>query len=133
MSAQFSSSGLLYIYLSGQEEEGNLFIQQIDSYSYIGDEFYYKIMGAAELADEDENMVHIFAVVGPKAKSDAVLSVLENEMKANFERILTNKRITTNTQKLDSVGNIFFHCVQEFFCNQLNHFPKRVYSYLQAS
>ncbi|MBQ8418274.1 MAG: restriction endonuclease [Phascolarctobacterium sp.] len=127
MSARFSSSGLLYVYLSGYEEEGNLFIQQIDLYRYIGDEFYYKIMGSVELADEDENMVHIFAVVGPKAKSDVVLSVFENEMKANFERILANKRIITNTQKLDSVGNIFFHCIQEFFCNQLNHFPKRVY------
>ena len=127
MLTQFSSAGLLYVYLSGYEENGEVYVQQFDTYHCIGNELYYRIIETAYLADEDENTVHIFAIVGSKNKADTVISIFENEMKANIQKILDNKRIKTGTQKLDSVGNNFFRCVQEFYCNQLNHFPKRVY------
>lgn len=127
MPTKFSSAGLLYVYLNGYEENEKLFVQQFDSYRYIGDELYYKIMERAKLADEDKNIVHVFAVVGPKEKTDAVISIFESEMKDNFQKILDNKRIKTRTQKLDNVGNDFFHCVQAFYCAQPNHFLKRVY------
>lgn len=127
MSTLLFSAGLLYVYLSGYEENGRLYIQQIDSYRYIEDELYQMIMETAALSDEDDDTVHIFAVVGPKEKANTVYSIIENELKANFQRILANKRIKTYTRKLDSMGNLFFRCVQEFYCEQPDHFPKRVY------
>ena len=127
MSTLISSAGLLYVYLSGYEEDGMLNIQHIDTYHYTGDELYCRIMEATEFDDEDDNIVHVFAVVGSKAKCDTVYSIIENEIKANYERILSQKRIKTSKQKLDSVGNMFFRCVQEFYCEQPGHFPKRYY------
>ena len=128
MAIKFSSAGLLYVYINGYEDNGKVFLQQIDTYSCIGEELYYRIMESAYLADEDEKYVHIFAILGPKDKADTVISIFENEIKSNFQKILANKRIKTNTQKLDSTGNDFFRCVQEFYCAQPNHFPKKVYN-----
>ena len=127
MSMSFSSAGILYVYLNGYEENEMLYVEQVDTYRCIGDELYYRIREAAELADEDKNSVHVFAVVGSQNQADTVLGIFENEMKANFQRILVNKRMKTNTPKLDFVGNTFFRCVQEFYCEQPGHFPKRVY------
>lgn len=127
MPRQFSSAGLLYLYLSGYEDDGKVYVQHADTYRYIGDTLYYRIMEMAELADEDENAVHIFAVVGSKDKTDAVYAIFENAIKENYQRILANKEIKISTQKLDLVGNTFFRCVQEFYCDQSNHFPKKVY------
>ena len=118
MAYQFSSAGLLYIYLSGYEEDGLIHLQQIDSYQYIDEGLYKKIMKSAELAGKNDNTVHVFAVVGSREKTDEVYSIVENELKSNFQRILSNKRIKVKTSTLDSVGNVFFRCVQEFFvCN----------------
>ena len=126
MSTRISSAGLLYVYLSAYPENGKLCLRQLDTYRCIGDELYYRIMDMAAHADEVERSVHIFAVVGPKDKTDAVISIFEDELKANFQRVLANKRIKTSTQKLDSLGNDFFRCVQEFYCAQGDHFPKSV-------
>ena len=38
MATHFSSAGLLYVYLNGYEDNGRLYVQQFDSYRYIGDE-----------------------------------------------------------------------------------------------
>ena len=127
MAYQFSSAGLLYIYLSGYEEDGLIHLQQIDSYQYIDEGLYRKIMKSAELAGKNDNTVHVFAIVGSREKTDEVYSIVENELKSNFQRILSNKRIKVKTSTLDSVGNVFFRCVQEFFCMQPGHFPKRIY------
>ena len=124
---KFSSAGLLYVYINGYEDNGKLLIQQYDTYRYIEEDLYCTIMEKANLADEDEKYVHVFAIVGSKDKADSVISIFENEMKANFQKILANKKIKINTQKLDSTGNTFFRCVQEFYCAQPNHFPKRIY------
>lgn len=123
MTAEFSSAGLLYVYIRGYEETGKVFTEQADTYRYIGNSLYHKIM---EMVDEAENAVHIFAVVGSKDKANFVSSIFENELRENFRRILNGSRIKTDTSKLDDVGNVFFRCVQEFYCAQLNHFPKRV-------
>ena len=127
MVTQFSSAGLLYVYLTGYEENGKLYVQQFDSYRYVGDKLYYKIMEMAALADDDSGSVHVFAIIGPEAKTNSAISIFENEMKANFRNILNNKSIKNHTPKLDNIGNTFFRCVQEFYCDQLNHFPKKVY------
>lgn len=127
MSRQLCSAGLLYVYLSGYEENGRLSIQPIDSYRYIENGLYHRIMETAERSDCDDNAVHIFAVVGPKDKANTVHSIIENDLKENFKRILANKSIKINTEKLDGVGNTFFRCVQEFFCEQPGHFPKRIH------
>lgn len=123
ITAEFSSAGLLYVYIRGYEETGKVFTEQADTYRYIGNSLYHKIM---EMVDEAENAVHIFAVVGSKDKANFVSSIFENELRENFRRILNGSRIKTDTSKLDDVGNVFFRCVQEFYCAQLNHFPKRV-------
>lgn len=78
MSTLHFSAGLLYVYLSGYEENGRLYVQQINSYCYIEDGLYRRIMETAKLSDEEENTVHIFAVVGPKDKANMVCS---SEMK----------------------------------------------------
>lgn len=127
MDTSFSSAGLLYVYISGYEENGMLYMQQIDTYRYIGDELYCKIMETAELNDNDEKIIHIFGIVGPKKKTNIVYTILEDGIKENYQRILSNKIIKTNTNELDSIGNIFFRCVQVFYCNQPNHFPKKYY------
>ena len=44
MKTSFSSAGLLYVYITGYKEMELLHIEQIDTYSYIGDELYNKIM-----------------------------------------------------------------------------------------
>ena len=127
MSKSISSAGLLYVYLSGYEENGNVYIEQTDTYHYIGDELYYRIMAAADFADEYEDTVQIFAVVGLKEKANIVFSIVEDGIRTNFQRILSHKKIKTSTKKLDNTGNIFFRCAQEFYCEQLNHFPKKIY------
>ena len=117
MSILFSSAGILYVYLNGYEENGMLYIEPIDTYRYIGEELYYKINETSILADEDENIVHIFAVIGQKEKTDAVYSIIESEMKMNFQNILSNKNIKTYTKKLDNVGNAFFVAFRNFIAN----------------
>ena len=44
MKTSFSSAGLLYVYITGYKEMELLHIEQIDTYSYIGDELYNKII-----------------------------------------------------------------------------------------
>lgn len=127
MAIPFSSAGLLYVYFNGYEENGKLFVQQIDSYHYVGNALYHKIVEMMSLSAEDKNVVHIFAIVGAKEKTASAISIFENEIKANYQKILTVKRNKTYTQNLDSVGNTFFRCVKEFYCDQPDHFPKMVY------
>ena len=108
MSTRISSAGLLYVYLSAYPKNGKLCLRQLDTYRCMGDELYCKIMNMAAHADEVEQSVHVFAVVGPRDKTDAVISIFEDELKANFRRVLANRRVKTSTQKLDSLGNDFF-------------------------
>ncbi len=89
---KFSSAGLLYVYINGYEDNGKLLIQQYDTYRYIEEDLYCTIMEKSNLADEDEKYVHVFAIVGSKDKADSVISIFENEMKANFQKILANKK-----------------------------------------
>lgn len=127
MKTSFSSAGLLYVYLNGYEENGMLYVQQTDTYRHIEDGFYRKVMENVELADEDENMVHVFAVVGSTEKANIAYSIVEDGIKANYQRILSGQKIKKNASKLDRTGNAFFRCVQEFFCERPDHFPKRIY------
>lgn len=127
MKTTFSSAGLLYVYLNGCEENGMLYVQQTDTYSHIEEGFYLQVMENAERANEEENIVHIFAVVGQKEKVNVVYSIVEDEIKINYQRILSGKKIRKSIKELDSTGNAFFRCVQEFYCEQSNHFPKKIY------
>ncbi|MDE7436829.1 MAG: restriction endonuclease [Lachnospiraceae bacterium] len=127
MNDSISSAGLVYVYLNGYEEDGILSIQTTDTYHYMEDAFYRQVTEKIAVADEDDAMVHIFAVVGAKDKTAMVYRLIEDELRENFQRILEEKSIRKSLQKLDKTGNAFLKCVQEFFCEQLGHFPKRVF------
>lgn len=127
MKAWISSAGLLYLYLSGYEENGMIYMQQVNTYNHIEEGFYQQTMALAEATDEDARFVHIFAVVGIKEKANKVVSIIEKELKLNYQRILCGKRIKKASGRLDTAGNVFNRSIQEFFCEQPDHFPKRVY------
>ena len=123
MPETYLSAGLLYVYLNGFEEGGMLYAQPIDSYRHIGEGLYDSIMEAAADADEEEQVVHMFSVVGPKEKADAVFSILEDGLRNNYQRLLSGQRIKMKDSRLDSTGNAFFRCIQEFYCDLADHYP----------
>ncbi len=127
MKKLISSAGLLYLYLNGYEEDGMIYMQQVNTYNHIEDGFYQQVIDVVESVDEDESIVHVFAVIGIKERASKVYSLIENELKSNYQRILSKKRIKKSSAGLDTSGNAFNRCVQEFFCEQPNHFPKQVY------
>ena len=116
MKTSFSSAGLLYVYITGYKEMELLHIEHIDTYSYIGDELYNKIMEISEVMTQNENSIHVFGVIGIEKKVNSVYTILEEGMKKNFDRILNNRKIKIGTKNLDSIGNHFYRCVQEFYC-----------------
>lgn len=121
------SAGLVYAYINGYEEDGFLNMQITDSYHHIDDGFYRQVMENARSADEDDNMVHIFVVIGAKEKVGCVYKVIEDELKKNVQRILGRRNIHKSSNKLDDTGNEFCKCVQEFFFEQSSHYPKRLF------
>lgn len=127
MKEPISSAGLIYVYLSGYEEDGFLNIQPIDSYRHMESGFYLRAMENAASADKDDRMVHLFAVMGTTKKAKAVHCMIEEELKKNFQRILNEKTIRKTIGKLDGIGNSYCKCIQEFFCEKLGHYPKRFY------
>lgn len=121
------SAGLVYLYLNGYVENEMLCIQSIDTYRHLEDGFYQHVIEDSIIADEDDKIVHIFAIVGIKEKANQIYFMLENALKDNFNNILAGENIKKSSKRLDKTGNAFFRCVQEFFCEQLDHFPKQVY------
>ena len=120
------SAGLVYIYLNGYLENERLHIQSIDTYSCLENGFYQRVIEASTIANEVDEIVHIFAVVGVKEKANQIYSMIEKRLKNNFNNIIAGKNIKKSSKMLDKTGNVFFRCVQEFFCEQLDHFPKQV-------
>ena len=49
------------------------------------------------------------------------ITILEEGIKKNFDRILNNRKIKIGTKNLDSIGNHFYRCVQEFYCDKLHY------------
>lgn len=98
-------------------------IEQVDTYSYIGDELYNKI---SEVMTQNENSIHVFGVIGIEKKVNYVYTILEEGIKKNFDRILNNRKIKIATKDLDSIGNHFYRCVQEFYCDKLHYLPRKV-------
>ncbi len=117
MKKMISSAGLIYLYLAGYEENGMLYMKQINTYNHIGSGFYERLMAAAAEADVDENSVHVFAVIGIKEKTDKICAIIENELKSNYQQILSGKNIRKVSDGLDEVGNIFFVVYKSFFVN----------------
>lgn len=70
-----------------------LYTQQVNTYNHIEDGFYQQLMKTAEEADKDTKVVHIFAVAGIKEKVNQVLSIIEDELKSNYQRLLSGKKI----------------------------------------
>lgn len=126
MKTSFSSAGLLYVYITGYKEMELLHIEHIDTYSYIGDELYNKIMEISEVMTQNENSIHVFGVIGIEKKVNYVYTILEEGIKKNFDRILNNRKIKIGTKNLDSIGNHFYRCVQEFYCDKLHYLPEKV-------
>lgn len=127
MSFPISSAGLVYVYFSGYEHNGLLSIQTMDSYRCLESAFYRQAMKKAAEAEQQAAIVHVFAVLGLKEKANNVYQLCQKELKKNFQRILEGKRIQKSLQTLDHTGNAFFRCIQEFFCEQPRHFPKRIF------
>ncbi len=127
MKTHISSAGLLYLYISGYEENGILYMQQVNNYNHIEDGFYNQLITTAEDADNDTENIHVFAIVGIKEKANKIYSIIESDLKSNYNRILSDKRIKKTSDKLDKTGNVFNRCIQEFFCEQPNHYPKRIH------
>lgn len=123
---KISSAGLVYVYISGYEEDGRLYVGVTDSYRLIEDGFYNAVMEQALIADEYEDMIHIFAVVGEEEKASKVISLIEEMVVQNYQRIIAGEDIETEVPRLDTMGNVFCECVQEFYCEQPNHYPKRL-------
>lgn len=123
MKTSFSSAGLLYVYITGYKEMELWHIEQVDTYSYIGDELYNKI---SEVMTQNENSIHVFGVIGIEKKVNYVYTILEEGIKKNFDRILNNRKIKIATKDLDSIGNHFYRCVQEFYCDKLHYLPRKV-------
>ena len=105
MKTSFSSAGLLYVYITGYKEMELLHIEQIDTYSYIGDELYNKIMEISEVMTQNENSIHVFGVIGIEKKVNYVYTILEEGIKKNFDRILNNRKIKIGTKNLDVFRN----------------------------
>lgn len=127
MKESISSAGLVYLYLNGYLKNDRLYTSSVDTYQYMENEFYQRVIEKIELTDEFNDIVHIFAVIGVKEKADQVHAILEGSIKDNFKRILDTKKIKKSNNYLDKIGNAFFRCIQEFFYEQLNHLPKRIY------
>ena len=103
MKTSFSSAGLLYVYITGYKEMELLHIEQIDTYSYIGDELYNKIMEISEVMTQNENSIHVFGVIGIEKKVNYVYTILEEGIKKNFDRILNNRKIKIGTKIISTV------------------------------
>lgn len=129
MKKPISSAGLVYVYLNGYEENGILNIQTIDSYRHMESGFYLHAMENAALADENDNMVHLFMVLGTAKKATAVHCVIEDELEKNSECIENGKIIHNVSRMLDGIGNSFCECIQEFFCTRHGLSLKKIYKY----
>ena len=123
---QYHFFSSVYLYLNGYEEDGFLRIQAVNTYQYMEETFYQQVVEQISMTDKEEKTAHVFAVLGAKEKAEAVYRLLEDEVKKNFQRILTEKSIQIASRELDKTWNAFFKCVQEFFCKQLWHFPQRI-------
>lgn len=117
------SAGLVFVYIRGEEENGMLQIRVVDTYSHIGDGFYQQVHTHA-YAEGCEDAVHLFAVVGVKEKAEQLYQVTSDELKENFDRLLSHREIQKTSSALDAMGNTFFKSVQEFFCGAELHFSR---------
>lgn len=122
MVKKISSAGLAYAYFNGYEDDGLLYVDTVDSYRYMPQAFYRQVAGNISLADG--KAVHVFAVLSDKKKISEVYKGLEKGIRDNYQRILSGKPIVKSSAKLDEAGNDIFRCVQEFFCEEANHFPR---------
>lgn len=111
------SAGLVYLYLNGYVENEMLYIQSIDTYSHLEVDFYQRVIENSTIADENDGVVHIFAIVGVKEKTNQIYTMLENTLKDNFNRILAREDIKKSSKMLDKTGNVFFAVFKSFFVN----------------
>lgn len=125
MNNTISSAGLVYVYFNGYEENGLLHIETVDSYRYLADAFYEQVMERSAATEREVKAVHVFAMLGIKERAQAIYNLVEGELKENFQRILNGTDIVKFSDKLDEIGNAFFTCAQEFFCEQPGHFPRQ--------
>ena len=68
----------------------------------------------------------MFGTIGMPQKVHKIADVIKAGIQNNYQRIVDGENIIKSTPELDKTGEVFFKLVQEFFCEELNHFP---YSY----
>lgn len=120
-----SSVGLVYAYLNGYQEGDTLVMQPVDTYRYMADDFYQKVMEIAAMADQERDQ-HIFLILGEKERVFSVYEQLCQALKENFQRVIDGKPLQKSLKCLDGPANALFRCVQEFFCECPAYFPIQI-------
>lgn len=121
---QISSAGLVYFHLCGRVLDDNkICISQTNSYSYFEKGFYSNVKENIWKTQNENEIVHLFGVVGESSKVDAIQQIIKHGIQNNVQRIIERKRISKKNSSLDQYGNTFFRLIQEYFCEELDHFP----------
>ena len=127
MKERISTAGMLYFYLRGTLNGNNqVYIYVQDTYKCLPEAFYEYVFKDFIDEDRNKNVVYMFGTIGIPHKVHKIADVIKTGIQSNYKRIIAGKEIIKGTSKLDKTGNVFFKLVQEFFCEELNHFP---YSY----
>ncbi len=128
MTTPINSAGLIYVYIKGiADEDGFLIIQTIDSYQYMEDAFYQKVMESMGSEEENKDIVYILAVAGIVEKTLDVHQVIEEELKENFRRLLNGKSVRKFSKKLDGIGNILNRWIQELSYEHPEYSPGHLF------
>ena len=124
MKERTSSAGIMYFYLRGTLDENNqvcIYVQ--DTYKYLPDKYYERVCKDFSKKESDKNVVYMFGVIGTCSKVYKISTIIKEELKNNYQRVVEGKPIIKSAIQLDKIGNAQFKLVQEFFCEEINYFP----------
>ncbi len=110
------SAGLVYFYICGEEENDEIFIEHVNSYELLPNEFYKRVCELTEYMESFNSEIEIFGVLGLKDKVNDVKEIIIQGIRKNYEDIIEGKRIKKSNKWLDLMGNTFYRLIQEYFC-----------------
>ena len=76
--------------------------------------FINDVIEASTIANEVDEIVHIFAVVGVKEKANQIYSMIEKRLKNNFNNIIAGKNIKKSSKMLRVNRYVFSLCSRVF-------------------
>jgi len=119
-----NSAGLLYFHLCGKLlDEEQVILETADSYRYFEKGLYENSKEMFEKAMDEEDIVHVFGVVGAYEKVEVIENTVRKGIVNNANRIISGKDIKTREVLLDEYGNTFYRVIQEFFYEDMCKFP----------